>query len=430
MKVEPARSRAVPSGRMARGRLRLPPSKSYSHRYLNLALLAGGRLTVDQLLDAEDIGLFRGALEALGFGLEEHRDGVTVVPPLRWPQREVGISCGNAGTLFRFLTATLTVVPGRFRLDGTPRLRERPVGALVAALRDLGAKIHCPRREGFAPLVIEGESLEGGRTTLDASESSQYVSALLMAATRARREVTIRPVGLVSAPYLEVTLDALATFGVDVDRSSRGELSVVPRGLRPPARVVVEGDYSAAAYPATAALVTGGTVLLEGLRDDSPQGDRRFFEVLQSAGGQVRWMKRGLEVAPGPLQAVQVDLRDMPDQVPTLSALAPFLSGVTRIEGAAHLRIKESDRLAATASELTKLGVPVRERADGLVIEGCWAENEPPATPVEVDPHDDHRIAMSMALVGLRRPGVVIREPEVVAKSYPHFWRDLETLLG
>ena len=423
-------SRAVPAGKTVRGVLVVPPSKSVSHRYLNLALLTRQPLSIERLLDAEDIRHFRAALDALGFRSEESGDVLRIEPPAGAP-RAAEIFCGNAGTLYRFLTASLTVVPGRWVLDGSLRLRERPIAPLVDALRALGARIRYAEQEGRAPLEIEGATLEGGETTLDAAESSQYASALLMALARARRRSRVRLEALVSSPYLEITLAALREFGVEVERDAAGAvLEIEPGGLRSPGRVVVEGDYSAATYPAVAALVTGGTVSLLGLRRDSPQGDRDFFRLLEAAGARVEGTPQGVEVRPGRLRAIRADMRDMPDQVPTLAALAPFLEGTTEITGAAHLRIKESDRLSAMASELDRVGVPVRELADGLVVEGCWHDRQPPSDPVLIDAHDDHRIAMAMALVGLRRPGVVVAHPDVVGKSYPNFWRDLETLLG
>jgi 3-phosphoshikimate 1-carboxyvinyltransferase len=303
---------------------------------------------------------------------------------------------------------------------------------LVDALRSLGARIRYRGGDGQAPLEIEGGSLRGGETSLDAAESSQYASALIMAGTCAPAPVRVRLEALSSSPYLELTVEALRDFGVEVGRdASRTHYHVEPGRLRAPRHLVIEGDYSAATYPAVAALVTGGRVRLAGLRAESAQGDRAFFDLLVAAGARVEARDDGIEVErAGKLRAIRADLRDMPDQVPTLAALAPFLEGTTEITGVRHLRVKESDRLAAMASELGRAGVPVRELDDGLIVEGCWFDREPPVDPVVIDPHDDHRIAMALALVGLRRPGLAIADPEVVGKSYPNFWRDLTTLLS
>jgi len=229
---------------------------------------------------------------------------------------------------------------------------------------------------------------------------------------------------LTSRPYVDVTLAAAATFDGHIERVGPRAYRVRPSALRG-GRVRVEGDYSAACYPAAAAALTGGEVLLEGLSPDSRQGDREFMDLLAEMGAEVFWKGELLRVRGGELRGIKADLSGMPDQVPTLAALAPFAQGETLIHNVAHLRIKESDRLEAMATGLEKLGADVREGRDSLWIPGLWSEGEPPSDPVHVDPRGDHRIAMSLALVGLRRSGVVVDHPEVVAKSYPGFWRDL-----
>jgi 3-phosphoshikimate 1-carboxyvinyltransferase len=418
---------AVPSGRRARGRLRVPSSKSLTHRYFNLALLSGAPVVVERPLFAEDTRLFLAALGRCGFRVEEGDDEVRLTPQ-EPPAGEVEILCGNAGTMLRFLVATLTVIPGRWRLDGVPRLRERPVGPLVDSLRSLGASLEYLGEPGYIPLRIEGGSLRGGTAILDAGESSQYLSAILMAALRAPEPVVVEVPSLTSRPYVDVTLAAATTFDGHIERVGPRAYRVRPSALRG-GRVRVEGDYSAACYPAAAAALTGGEVLLDGLSPDSRQGDREFMDLLTEMGSEVFWKGELLRVRGGELRGIKADLSGMPDQVPTLAALAPFAQGETLIHNVAHLRIKESDRLEAMATGLEKLGADVREGRDSLWIPGLWSEAEPPSGPVHVDPRGDHRIAMSLALVGLRRPGVVIDHPEVVAKSYPGFWRDLMKIL-
>jgi len=290
-------------------------------------------------------------------------------------------------------------------------------------------------------VVIHGGLLRGGATTVDAGESSQYLSALLLAALRAPEPVRVTATALASAPYVDVTLDLVREWGGSIERD--GDAYVVKPGIAARSRVEVEGDFSAAAYPAAAAALTGGEGTLRGLRGDSRQGDRGFLDLLGDMGASVEWSAETLRVRGGhALRAVEVDLGAMPDQVPTLAALAPFAAGTTRIRNVAHLRIKESDRLAAMSAELRRAGAQVEELADGLVIPGVWAAPEvgaglapalsppSPRPSVEIDSHGDHRIAMAMALVGLRRGGIAIREPQVVAKSYPDFWRDLDALLA
>jgi 3-phosphoshikimate 1-carboxyvinyltransferase len=428
----PSEPFVVPSGRRVRGRLWVPSSKSLTHRYLNLALLSGVPLVLERPLLAEDTRLFLAALARCGWRVEERPEEVRLEPGER-PPDEVEIFCGNAGTMLRLLVATLTVLPGRWRLDGVPRLRERPVGPLIAALRRLGAGIRCLGAEGFVPLAIDGGSLRGGTTALDAGESSQYLSALLLAALRAPGEVTVEVGALTSRPYVDVTLAAAAAFGGHIEGigGAGRAYRVHPSALRAAGgRVRVEGDDSAACYPAAAAALTGGEVTLAGLAKDSRQGDRGFLTLLAEMGAEVDWRGEELIVRGGRvLSGLEADLSGMPDQVPTLAALAPFARGETRITNVAHLRIKESDRLEAMATELRKLGAEVAEGPDRLRIPGLWAEREPPGDAVRVEPRGDHRIAMSLALVGLRRPGVSIASPAVVAKSYPGFWSDLEGLL-
>ncbi len=435
----PTEPLAIPSGGRVSGRLQVPPSKSLTHRYLTLALLARRPVTIARPLRSEDTLLYLVALARCGWAVGEGpgHDEIHLEPgtrPASGGAAPVEIFCGNAGTMLRLLTAALAVQPGRFRLDGVPRLRERPVAPLVEALRGLGAVIHDRGRPGYVPLEIEGGTLAGGTTRLDAGVSSQFLSALLLAGLGAPRPLTVEVTALASAPYVEITLAAI--------RQCRGEVTARPGaggrliyevqpGLLPPPRLCVEGDASAACYPAAAAALTGGSVVLHGLSADSPQGDRRFFDLLASMGAEVAW--RGDQVtvrgAAG-LRAVEADLGGMPDQVPTLAALAPFARGTTRIRNVAHLRHKESDRLAAMATELRRLGAVVEEGPDRLDIPGSWSQSPPPRGEVTVDAHGDHRIAMSLGLAGLRRPGVVVGTPEVVAKSYPAFWQDLLELLA
>lgn len=418
----------VPAGHAVHGRVVPPPSKSFTHRYCNLALLANEPVVLHRPLEAEDSALFFGVLEALGWKVDRRADRARLEPAGR--SRDAELYCGNAGTLFRFLVATLTTRLGRFRVDGSPRLRERPIGPLVEALEALGAEIRYLEQPGHAPLEIQGGTLHGGKVRLDAGESSQYLSAVLMAALAAREEVTLELKALTSAPYVDLTLAALARFGGRVRRPAPGLFEIDP-GLEAPAEVTVEGDYSAAAYPAAAAILSGGEVELSGLDPDSAQGDRGLLELFARMGAEVERREDGWRVAAGrPLVALDADLSAMPDQVPTLAAVALFAQGETRITGVPHLRIKESDRLAAVATELNRLGARVVELPDGLIVPGDWATTAPPSAPTRVETHNDHRIAMSLALVGLRRPGVAIAAPEVVAKSYPGFWLDFERLLA
>lgn len=422
----------IPAGRRASGRLRPPSSKSLTHRALALALLSRQRTVVRQPLAAEDTDLFLGALATLGFHCERtsgDAEAVVITPPERLP-RAATIACGNAGTMFRFLVAIAATLPGSFRIDGIPRLRERPIRPLTRALQSLGVAIDFEGEEGHAPLVVHGGRLPGGRVRLDASASSQYLSALLLAGQCAESPLEVEVAELASAPYVGLTLDMIERFGGRVETVADRRWIARPGGLRG-GDVEIEADFSAAAYPAAAAAVSGGTVRIDGAARSSRQGDRRLFDLLAEMGAKVSWSADGATVEGGSaLTAVDADLGDIPDQVPTLAALAPFARGTTRIRNVAHLRIKESDRLAAMTCELRRAGAEVEELPDGLVIPGRWAERAPPDSSVVVDPHGDHRIAMAMALVGLRRPNLSISDPACVGKSYPGFWLDLGRLLA
>lgn len=417
-------------GGRVHGRLRLPGSKSITQRHFNLALLYRQPLQVRRPLLSEDTLHYLDGLAAAGFAVG--RDGADVrLTPGLVPSGEIHVFCGAGGTMFRFLTAALTAVPGLYRLDGIPRLRERPIAQLVDALRQLGARIDYLGREGFAPLRLHGGSLAGGRAVLDAGISSQFLSAMLMAALAAREPSEIAVAALTSEPYVDLTLDAIAAFGGRVEVAA-GVYRVWPgrRGAAP-AEITVEPDFSAVGYPAAAAALTAGEVFLEDLEPGSRQGDRGFVDLLAAMGARLGWEQAGLRVrgpADGVLTAVEADLEAMPDQVPTLAALAPFARGTTVIRNVPNLRVKESDRLAAMTSELRRAGAEVEELADGLIIPGVWADTQPPADPVVAQTWGDHRIAMAMALVGLRRPGLSVADPAVVGKSYPDFWRDLESL--
>jgi 3-phosphoshikimate 1-carboxyvinyltransferase len=416
-------ARVIRSGSRCRGTVLLPPSKSVTNRALALALLGDRPIEILRPLDSQDTRALTVALERLGFEIDKIPAGLALRPGRRPESAE--IDCGASGTMLRFLTAVLATRAGVWTLDGVARLRERPLGALIDALRVLGADIDCLETAGFAPLRIRGGTLRGGRCRLDAGTSSQFLSAVLMASVRAQKGVSIEASALTSAPYVELTLRAMADFGYRVRRSgSRYEVEPQASTAK---RFEVEADYSSACYFGAAAALTGGRVTLAGLRLDSAQGDARFFSVLERMGAGCSWSDGSLEVVgpERPMTAVSENFSDMPDQVPTLAVLAPFAEGTTRITGVGHLRLKESDRLAVVARQLERSGLEgVEETEAGIAVPGVWARDQPPSRPVAIDTADDHRIAMSFALLGLRRSGISISEPGVVAKSYPNFWED------
>jgi 3-phosphoshikimate 1-carboxyvinyltransferase len=417
--------KAIQPVAQVQGEFRLPGSKSVTHRALLMAALAAGESRVVHPLRAEDTLLTAAALEQLGVGITWEEDAVRVAAPqVRWRQPQGPIHLGNSGTSMRLLAALLAAGHGRFILDGTPRLRERPLGPVLQALSLQGVSYRCLGQEGYPPVEISSQGLQGGELWIDASKSSQFLSALLIAAPHAARDVTIgwkEPVA--SLPYVHLTLSMMQQFGADWRWVAPNQVLIPAPQCYQARTYLVEGDCSSASYWWAAAALTGGQVFTAPTSREALQGDCRFLEILQRMGCGVHWERDGVRVVgPPSLQAVDVDLNAMPDVVPTLAILAAFAQGETRIGNVEHLRIKESDRLQVVALELRKLGVTVQERADALIIRGGLLHG------AAIDAHDDHRIAMAFALVGLRVPGVEIHGAEAVAKSFPTFWEELRRL--
>lgn len=407
--------------------VRVPGSKSISNRVALLAALAAGRSTLDGVLFSDDTRYMAAALRALGVSVtaDEAAARLTVEGCAgRWPAGAATLDVGNAGTAMRFLVAALCLGHGTYRIDGTARMRQRPIRELVEALRPLGADLDCVAATGAPPVSIRARGLAGGATTLHAARSSQFVSALLQVAPYAARDVEITLAGeIIAQPYIDMTVAVMAHWGVAVTAEG-GRVYRVRAGQRYRAqRYAVEPDASGAHYFWAAAALTGGRVTVPGLTRASLQGDVAFAALLARMGARVDWRDDGIAVqGGGRLDGVTVDMNAYSDTAPTLAVLAPFAAGPVRIDNVAHLRLQESDRLQAVATELTKLGARVEERADGLTV---W-----PSTlhGGEVDTYDDHRIAMAFAILGLVVPGIVIRDPGCVAKTFPDYFDRLEEL--
>ncbi|MGH7786095.1 MAG: 3-phosphoshikimate 1-carboxyvinyltransferase, partial [Candidatus Binatia bacterium] len=314
---------------------------------------------------------------------------------------------------------------GHYRLDGSPRMRQRPIQELVDGLGQLGATLRCEADGGTPPVVVEADGLAGGATALSAERSSQFLSAILQVAPYARRDVTVTLRGtLIAAPYVDMTIAVMAAFGAAVERAGAATFRIAC-GQRYRARhYAIEPDASSAHYFWAAAALTGGRVQVRGLGRGSLQGDVQFAAVLEQMGAAVRWAPDSIEVrGPAQLGGVDVDMNAISDTAPTLAAIAPFASAPVRIRNVAHLRWQESDRLRAVATELTRLGVQVEELDDGLVVHPAAQ-----IRPADVQTYDDHRIAMAFALVGLKAPGVRICDPACTAKTFPDFFARLEGL--
>lgn len=404
--------------------VRLPGSKSLTNRHLLCAALADGRSTLRGVSLSEDALVMVDALRTLGITIDlrpQSAEALVSGCGGHLPATGATISAGDAGTAMRFLTALVCLGHGRYALDGSPRMRERPIGQLVGALCELGAGIGYDGASGYPPLTVAAHGLAGGRAIFTRPVSSQYVSAILMVAPYAANDVMIRvDGGLTSAPYVDMTLHVMRALGVDAIEEQLRRF-IVPSTQRYVARGIdIEPDASAATYFWTAAAITGGRARVAGLTRDSAQGDVGFVDVLARMGCRVEDNGDGLCVAApdaGALRGVEVDLNEMPDTVQTLAVAALFADGPTEIRNVANLRVKETDRLAALHAELSKLGARVELRDDGLRI-------EPPERPAaaEIDTYNDHRMAMSFALAGLRIPDVTIRNAGCVRKSFPDFF--------
>ena len=422
---------AFPPAAGVRGTVAAPPSKSATNRALVLAALSDSAVAIANPLESEDTRALRRCLAAMGARFEAVPAGLRVRGPLAGPgDRETPLDAGESGTAARFLAAVASATPGRFHLTGSGRLRERPVGELVEALRSAGAAIEYAGAPGHLPLAISGGSLRSGRVAVDASRSSQFLSALLLAAPAvAGGLAVVSTAGVASAPYVETTLECLRVFGHEVSGSLAAAEGIrVKRGEDIPSRYDVPGDYSSALPLLAAAGAAGGQVTVTGLVMPSADADALALPVLA---------RMGLELARGEgsvtagarrasLRPVTVVATDFPDAVPVLAALAALAPGESRFEGIAHLRLKESDRIAALAALLTAAGARASAREESLVVEG-------PAGPraggaVRLPTFGDHRIAMAAGLLSLALPALLIENPDCVSKSYPSFFKDLATI--
>ncbi|MBP7676667.1 MAG: 3-phosphoshikimate 1-carboxyvinyltransferase [Thermoanaerobaculia bacterium] len=410
------------SGRLS-GRVRIPGSKSLTNRALVAAALAPGRSELVDPLDCDDTRVLAAALGALGATVRRGARSWIVEGPLTGaPGGERTIDVGPAGTPARFLLALLAALPGRFVLDGSPRMRERPMQPLVEALASLGARIEPLGREGFLPLRVEGGTLGTGTLSIRSDVSSQFVSALLLASPAVAGGLDVRSAGrAASGAYVELTRQVLAVFA--------------PEGRPTPARYAVPADDSAACFPIAGALVSRGRVEIEGLDPASAQPDAVFRRWAADAGGTLRWEGTGEEavlvVEGSARRGVEADVDPAPDAALPLAALVAFARGASRLRGVARLREKESDRLAAAEDLLVRAGAEARVEAESgeesLLVDGLAGQ------PVRADfrAWGDHRVAMAAAVLALALPeGSTLDDPGVVSKSYPAFWSDWSSLVS
>ena len=404
--------------RRAAGTVRLPGSKSISNRVLLLAALAEGETVVRDVLDADDTRVMLEALGKLGVQCDSRSVAGAVGD---FPVKNAELFLGNAGTAFRPLTAVLAICGGEYRLSGVPRMDERPIGDLVEALRSAGAQIEYLGKEGFPPLAIHAGKIEIPRMLRIRGEaSSQFLSALLMALPLAGGGTLEVEGELVSKPYVDITLKLMSRFGIEVARDGWREYQVPGGRYRSPGEIRVEGDASSASYFLAAGAIAGGPVRVEGVGRDSIQGDVRFVEVLERMGARASLGEDWIEVSSGEkkLRPIDMDLNHIPDAAMTAAVLSLFADGPSTIRNIASWRVKETDRIAAMAKELRKLGAQVEEGSDSIRI-------SPPKSLVSgahIDTYDDHRMAMCFSLASLGGVAVTINDSDCVAKTFPDYF--------
>jgi len=402
--------------RRAAGKVRLPGSKSISNRVLLLAALASGDTEVSGLLDADDTRVMRDALAKLGVRFWRRRVRGVGGP---FPVKKAELFLGNAGTAFRPLTAALVMTGGEYRLAGAPRMHERPIGDLVNALRGIGADVEYLGADGYPPLALHPAAIKLNEpVTVKGDVSSQFLTALLMALPLLNSKSRVEVQGeLISKPYVEITLNVMRRFGVEVARREWHSFEVPAARYVSPGKIYVEGDASSASYFLAAGAIGGGPVRVEGVGRDSIQGDVRFTEVLERMGARVSMGDGWIEAAGGKkLKAVDMDLNHIPDAAMTAAVMALFADGPSTLRNIGSWRVKETDRLAAMATELRKLGARVEEGRDSLRISPGKLKT------AVIDTYDDHRMAMSFSLAALGGVPVRINDPGCVAKTFPEYF--------
>ena len=403
--------------------VRVPGSKSFTNRALVCAALAEGTSTLEEVLESDDTEAMFGCLDSLGIAVDHdsthHR--AIVAGSAGAPRRHgVVLDVRQSGTTARFVTPMAALGSGRYVIDGHPQMRKRPMGDLIRALTDLGVHLDAADR---LPLTLDAAGVRGGRVEISGTASSQFLSGLLLSAACFAEGLTVQVQGdLVSKPYVDMTIATMRAFGASIDRRDYSWFRVEPTGYRA-CCYRIEPDASAASYFFAAAAITGGRVRVEGLGRDSLQGDIEFVDILEAMGCVVQ-RSAGATTVEGPeqLRGIDVDMRNCSDIAQTLAAVAVFADGPTRVRGIGFIRRKETDRIAAVVRELNRCGIDAAEEAEGFRI------HPGVPSPSDVETYDDHRMAMSFALLGLLAPGIVIRDPGCVAKTFPDYFEVLETL--
>jgi len=402
-----------------------PASKSYTNRALLIAALAKGVSTLSNPLFSDDTKYMRLALEQFGNSVKQ--EGCTFIVSgtgghIQCPRNEISI--GLAGTTMRFLTTFAALSPGTTQLTGEKRMLERPISDLLKALNQIGVNARSLKNNGCPPLEISGGGIPGGEISLAGKNSSQYLTSILLSAPYFKNETTINIIGeLTSKPYADITLDIMRTFGVTVECENHTQFHISADQTYHPMDYTIEADWSSASYFLAAAAITQGEVTLIGLNPDSVQGDTGFLNVLEKMGCTTERSSEKIFIKGNPLRGIDINMNSMPDVVQTLAVTALFAEGETCVYGIGNLRIKETDRIDALEQELSRLGAHVESGEDFLKVRpGAYI-------PTDIETYDDHRMAMSFALAGLKVPGIRIKNPSCVEKSFPDFFKQLEEIL-
>ncbi|OGP56506.1 MAG: 3-phosphoshikimate 1-carboxyvinyltransferase [Deltaproteobacteria bacterium RBG_13_52_11b] len=401
----------------------LPGSKSYTHRALVVSALADGESLLTNTLCSEDTDYTMKGLHTFGVTFRREEDGLHIVGSGGKLRAGEKLFVGNSGTSMRFLCALAALGNGHTVLDGSERMRRRPMAGLLEGLGALGVRTYSEDGSGYPPVTVESQGIKGGVAKIRSDETSQFLSAVLMVAPYAERDVCLEVIGLLSSrPYVDMTLGVMSAFGVEVQQKEYRSFFVKAGQRYLPRTYPIEGDASNASYFFSAAAVTGGKVKVENFPSASVQGDSAFLSILENMGCDVTRSDGWAEVQGGELRGIEIDMKGMPDLVPTLAVTAAFARGKTVIKDIGHLRFKESDRITALATELSKLGIHVEEGSDWMKVEGGKMHG------AEIETYNDHRLAMSFSIAGLAVPGVKIKGERCVDKSFPSFWETLKKL--
>ncbi|MCC7572774.1 MAG: 3-phosphoshikimate 1-carboxyvinyltransferase [Candidatus Methanofastidiosum sp.] len=408
-------------------KIKAPPSKSYTHRALFVSALAEGRSKIIDPLISDDTNYTITCLKQLGIKIKKESIRGRIIFNIEGGRNNLkepstSLYIGNSGTTLRFLMAISSLVKGVVTIDGNEEVKKRPVKGLEDSLNKLGIAIDS--NKGCPPVRISSNGTIGGETVIESRESSQYLSALLMASPYAYPYMKIKVSGQVpSSPYVEMTLDVMEKFGVRVQRKDFSEFYTSP-GKYAGQEYIVEGDFSNSSYFMAIAAISGGRVVIENLNKNSKQADKVFVEILEKMGCEVSWINNSLTLKGRELRGIEIDMNKSPDIVPTLAVVAAFAEGPTKIYNIETLRFKETDRLSAVANELSKIGCKVEEGSDNIIIIPGKLSG------AKIETYKDHRMAMSFAVAGLFIEGLKIIDPDCVSKSYPNFWEDFSKICG